>query len=57
MDLEHLGADITGRYFRNGKEEFKIEESNFEIPKIEPSEAFPSVNFYEKTEDNNDVPF
>lgn len=58
MDLEHLNHDITGRYFRNGKEDFKIEGSNFDIPKIDPAEAFPSANFYEpEKDDDSDVPF
>ncbi len=56
MDIDHLNEDLTARYFRDKKEEFKIESTKIEIPKINPSEAFDNKNFYEK-DDESDVPF
>jgi len=59
MDIEHLDEDLTARYFRDKKEDFKLENKEIEIPKINPSEAFESKNFYEKEKDeeDSDVPF
>jgi len=55
MDLENLRDDITQRYFRN-KEVPELK--NNSLPIINPKEAFPSVNFYEKEDDSDsDVPF
>lgn len=52
MDLEHLGEDLTSRYFRNDKEikpkEFKEE---FELPKVSAFEAFG------EPEIQTDIPF
>jgi len=56
MDLEHLDQNLEGRYFRTENKEFKIENSNFDIPKIAPADAFENKNFYEK-EKEDDVPF
>lgn len=53
MDIEHLNEDLTARYFRDKKEEFKIESINSCIPKINPSEAFESKD----SDDESDVPF
>lgn len=53
MDIEHIHDDVTWKYFRqNGTLEKP------EIPKINPSEAFETKNFYEpKENDKDDVPF
>lgn len=48
MDLEHLGEDLKGRYFRNKPEEVKKE---FELPKVNPFDAF------EEPEKESEVPF
>jgi len=41
MDLEHLGEDLTGRYFRNDKEiKPKEVKEEFELPKVSAFEAF-----------------
>ncbi len=52
MDIEHLNEDLTARYFRDKKDEFKIESNDFNIPKINPSEAFESND-----DSDNDIPF
>lgn len=59
MDLEHLGQDLIGRYFRSNPNEFSISTSNFEVPKIEPKEAFSIVDYStpRKDEEDSDVPF
>jgi replicative DNA helicase len=56
MDIEHLNEDLTARYFRDKKDEFKIGSSDIDIPKLNPNEAFDNKNFYEKDEDS-DIPF
>lgn len=59
MDIEHLGYDMSGRYFRDNSTVFKTE--IIDIPKINPKEAFEitSKKFYEnpKDIDDTDVPF
>lgn len=59
MDLHHLGQDLTGRYFRKNPDEFSVSESNFEVPKIDPKEAFSIVDYStpRKDEDEDDLPF
>lgn len=56
MDVEHLGENLTGRYFRGENKEFDTTEINNSIPTASISEAFelPS-NIFEDT--NSDVPF
>jgi replicative DNA helicase len=59
MDLEHLDQDLTGRYFRENPNEIKVLENNYEIPKIDPTEAFSVVDYStpRKDEDDDDLPF
>lgn len=60
MDLNHLGQDLTGRYFRSNPNEFNISGSNFEVPKIEPKEAFSIVDYSTQRkdeDDDDDLPF
>jgi len=51
MDVDHLGQDLTGRYFRNeSKPKIKPEEiKEFELPKLSASDAFD--------EPESDTPF
>lgn len=48
MDLEHLGEDLTGRYFRNKKDAKEIE-----LPKISLQDAFGDTS----NDDNEEIAF
>lgn len=47
MDIENLGQDLRGKYFRNSALPELIENKEFELPKINPKDAFG----------DSDVPF
>ena len=57
IDLELLNQDITAKYFRNSTVTFEPLSKEIEIPKITPEQAFETKNFYEKEDDDSDVPF
>jgi len=40
MDIENIGQDLRGKYFRNSELPKVIENKEFELPKIDPKDAF-----------------
>lgn len=56
MDIENIGQDMTGKYFKDVQVPEKPPEMiTVELPKIDPQQAFGEVNF--NPDNNDDVPF